>query len=104
MSLTIKQNIKKDLNIRFTSYEKSLGNTYSWLIKNPKYLSYFSLRAERFILYNLPVPDYQKILWKIIDYLNYQYKKLKNKLRRVDWIRKNIHRLKNIMVTRLSLK
>jgi len=80
--------IKKDLNIRFTSIEESLRNTYSWLKNNPQYLNYFSLRAERFILYNHPVPGYHIIVLKIIDCLNNYYKKL------FDLVRKIVHRLR----------
>jgi dTDP-D-glucose 4,6-dehydratase len=96
--------IKQDLNNRFTSIEESLRNTYSWLKNNPHYLNYFSLRAEKYILYNRPVPGYYKIVWIIIDCLNNYHKKFKDKLRNYDLIRKNVHRFKNIRVTRLKLR
>jgi len=61
--------VKKELKIKFTNLRESLLKTYFWLIEDMKRMNNFSLRGERYILYNLSVPFYQKCVWQIIDFL-----------------------------------
>ncbi len=73
--------VKKDLKIEFTSLRKSLSKTYAWLLEDTKRLNNFSLRGEKYILYNLSVPFYKKSLWKIIDFFKDPIKTSRQSLR-----------------------
>ena len=92
--------VKKELKIKFTSLRESLLKTYSWLIEDMKRLNNFSLRGERYILYNLSVPFYQKCVWKIIDFFKTPINKFKQSLIRINFIRNTYYYFKNIISKR----
>tara|TARA_B100002003_G_scaffold178872_1_gene166794 strand:+ start:85 stop:864 length:780 start_codon:yes stop_codon:yes gene_type:complete len=92
--------VKKELKIKFTSLRESLLKTYSWLIEDMKRLNNFSLRGERYILYNLSVPFYQKCVWKIIDFFKAPINKFKQSLIRINYIRNAYYYFKNIIPKR----
>jgi dTDP-D-glucose 4,6-dehydratase len=92
--------VKKELKIKFTSLRKKKKKTYSWLIEDMKRLNNFSLRGERYILYNLSVPFYQKYMWKIIDFFKVPINKFKQSLIRINFIRNTYYYLKNIISKR----
>ena len=88
---------KKELKINFTNLRESLLKTYSWLIEDMKRMNNFSLRGERYILYNLSVPFYQKCVWKIIDFFKAPINKFKQSLIRINFIRNTYYYFKNII-------
>ena len=95
--------VKKELKIKFTSLRESLLKTYSWLIEDMKRLNNFSLRGERYILYNLSVPFYLKCVWKIIDFIKAPINKFKQCLIRINFVRNTYHHFKNIAFKRTKL-
>ena len=94
--------VKKELKIKFTSLTESLLKIYSWLMADMKRLNNFSLRGERYILFNLSVPYYQKSIWKIIDFFKAPINKFKQSLIRINFLRNSYHHFKNIISKRTS--
>ena len=88
--------VKKELKIKFTSLRESLFKIYSWLTEDMRRLNNFSLRGERYILYNIAVPNYQKNAWKIIDFFKTPINKFKQSLIRIKFIRNTYHHFKNL--------
>ena len=95
--------VKKELKITFASLKETLLKTYSWLIEDKKRLNNFSLRDERYILYNLSIPFYLKYVWKIIDFFKSPINKLKQSLISIYFIRNTYHHFKNIISKRTRL-
>ncbi len=95
--------VKKELKIKFTSLTESLLKTYSWLMTDMKRLNNFSLRGERYILYNLSVPFYLKCVWKIIDFIKAPINKFKQCLILINFVRNTYHHFKNIAFKRTKL-
>ena len=89
--------VKKELKIKFTNLRESLLKTYFWLIEDMKRMNNFSLRGERYILYNLSVPFYQKCVWQIIDFFKVPINKFKQSLIHINFIRNTYYYFKNII-------
>jgi nucleoside-diphosphate-sugar epimerase len=88
--------VKEELKIKFTSIKESLSINHSWLMKDIKRLNYFSLRGERYILYNRSVPFYQQYVWKIIDFFKFPINKFEQSLIRINFLRNTYHLFKSI--------
>ena len=88
--------VKKELKIKFTGLRESLFKIYSWLIEDMRRLNNFSLRGERYILYNLSVPTYRRYVWKIIDFFKTPINKFKQSLIRIKFIRNTYHYFKSL--------
>ena len=69
--------------IKFTHFEESLKSIYLWLNKNPQKLEYFSLRGEKYILYNRPIPFFLNVCWKLSDSFLRLARKLKGFIKRI---------------------
>ena len=94
--------VKKELKIKFTNLNEYLLKTYNWLVEDVKRLNNFSLRGERYILYKLSVPLYQKCVWKIIDLFKTPIDKSRQSLIRINFIRNTYHYFKNILLHNLK--